>query len=607
MKSKITEKDLEKLTIQNKKNQVKKLTQEQIEENVIEWTTFFRRNLDIFVRDYLEIDIYAFQEQLLLTWSDNDITDTMASRGISKSFLVGLFSICMALLYSNCYILITSFTLNQSNSIIDEKIDKIFTSQGRKGSSPILVQMRKDGYIKFKKDENTGAKIVEFGNGSKIFAVNCGDSARGKRANIVITDECVLVKRKDYQEIIEPTLEKRNFAGRPSDYDSVERPKQIFLSSAKNKGNWMWNHLKTTVVGHYKDKITNYGFFAGDIFTAVANGIQTKQQYLQRRKSTDDMSFQQEYLNIFLGNSESSMFKYEDFEINQVLEEAFYPREPLSIIENKKQSYVFDNKIRILVCDIAVATGNDNDNTVFIFMSIDIETGERKVEYVKTESGLNSVKQVILMKRYFYEYQANYFMLDTKGIGNVIFDLLTVETQDVETYNTYPAWTVCRDKDLQISSDTVINDKLTRTIETDALDIIIPFAGTAELNSQMHLALRKSLRDKLIYFLKDDGEMQAKIEDKDPTFTTKSADYKAEIMLPFVQTRYMINESISLEMKINENGTIKLSEATRTATKDRYMTLGMANFLAEKIINKYNKDNQTGDEINIEDWKWLAT
>ena len=47
----------------------------------------------------------------------------------------------------------------------------------------------------------------------------------------------------------------------------------------------------------------------------MASGIQTKNQYFQRKKDIDDMSFEQEYLNIFLGNSENSIFRFEDFEI----------------------------------------------------------------------------------------------------------------------------------------------------------------------------------------------------------------------------------------------------------------------------------------------------
>lgn len=162
------------------KNRETELSKEEKEENVIEWTTFFRRNLDIFNEDYLEIKVSQFQKQRINSWSDNEVQDTLSSRGSAKTFDIGIFAIGLACLYSGCQILITSMTLSQSNLIIDEKIDKIFCSEGTRWSSPILCQLRKDGWIEFSKDPNTGARIVNFGNNSKIFAVNCGDSARGK-------------------------------------------------------------------------------------------------------------------------------------------------------------------------------------------------------------------------------------------------------------------------------------------------------------------------------------------------------------------------------------------------------------------------------------------
>ena len=424
-----------------------------------------------------------------------------------------------------------------------------------------------------------------------------------KRSQIVITDECVLIKKKDYEEIIEPTLTQRSFVGKPSDY--IEEPKQIFLSSAKTRTNWMWRHLKNCVVEHYKNKRIKYGFFAVDVFTAVASTIQTKNQYLQRKKTVDDMSFQQEYLNIFLGNTENSLFKLEDFERNQILEKPFYPRTLDEILDKKENSYIFsDEWIRIISSDIALATGNENDNSVWIFMAINKETGERRVEYITTRHGLNTVEQVLLMKRFFYEYKASYCIQDTKGVGQGVYDLLTVETEDTEYGKIYPAWTVCRDRELQISSDNVMNDKIQRTISTEAEEILIPYAGTSELNSQMHLLLRKVLRDNNISFLKDESEMRAIIEDTDPTFITKSAEEKALVMLPYLETKYLINEAISLEIKFMESGNIKLQEASRLDVKDRYMTLAMANLLADKIYNKYSKDTDT--EVNIDDWKWLS-
>lgn len=399
--------------LRENKKQYKKFSNKEIEENIIEWTTFYRRNMDIFITDYLEIPLFLFQRHMILTMQENDITDDMASRGSSKSFIVANFANAWALLYPNCNILITSFTLNQSNNIIEEKIDKEL-SNPKSGISPILRQMRIDGYIEIKKDQNTGAKYVEYGNGSKIFAVNCGESARGHRAQIVITDECVLIKKKDYEEIIEPTLTQRSFVGKPSDY--IEEPKQIFLSSAKTKTNWMWKHLRNCVSEHYTNKRIKFGFFAVDIFSAIASGIQTKNQYIQRKKTVDDMSFQQEYLNIFLGNNENSIFKFEDFEENQILEVPFYPRDIYDTLSNEKNKYNYsDDWVRILVSDIALATGNENDNTVFIFCAINKDSGERRIENVIAKNGLNTLEQVVLMKRYFYEYKATYFMMDSKG------------------------------------------------------------------------------------------------------------------------------------------------------------------------------------------------
>lgn len=158
------------------------ISKSEIEENIIEWTTFFRRNMEIFMEDYLEIPLYLFQDHMIITMQDNDITDDMASRGSSKSFVVGGFAVSFALLYPNSSILITSFTLSQSNEVIDKKIDKEL-SNPKSGISPVLRQLRIDGYMEIKKDQNTGAKFVEFGNGSIIFAVTCGDSARGKFKN----------------------------------------------------------------------------------------------------------------------------------------------------------------------------------------------------------------------------------------------------------------------------------------------------------------------------------------------------------------------------------------------------------------------------------------
>lgn len=420
-----------------------------------------------------------------------------------------------------------------------------------------------------------------------------------QRANIAIIDEFCLLKKKDLDEIILATLEVRKFGGRPLDY--TEETKQVFLSSARNKTNWGWKHLVKTVKDHYRDKTTKSGFFCGDIFTAVANGIQTKKQYLQRKRSTDALSFEQEYLNIFLSTNDDSIFKYEDFENCQTLENAFYPRTKEEIIFGDEQTYNFDNEdwIRVLVSDIAVATGNENDNTVLDCMTINKYTGETRFEHIQTISGMNTKLQAIQIKRLFYEYKAHYFVQDANGVGQGIYDLLTDETFDEELGVTYPAWTVNLDAELQLSSDAVLNDRAVRTISSNARDVVIPFSGNATLNSEMHFTTRQMLKDGFIKLLKDDTEIKCKFEEKDPKWISRSSEYKANKLLPFMQTRYTINEAIALNTVFMEGNKIKLKEAKRTDTKDRYMTFAMGCIFSSKIRQKYAQFTDEDDDI---DW-----
>lgn len=591
---------LKKVIIDSKQIQ-KKQSKKDFDRRIVDWQLFYLNNLDIFTEEYLEIPLHHFQRKLLNNCVYYDIMDIIASRGLSKSFCIGILATDLALLLPGVNILITSKTLGQSNKIINEKIDVLLSSE-IKGISKILKQLRKDKYIQFKKDDTGEARIVEFGNGSKIFAVCCGEGGRSNRSNIVITDEAALVNKTDYERIIEPTLEPYSFNG------LYLEPKQILLTSARTKDNWMWKHLVNTVNGHYKDKTIKYGFFAGDIFTAVANKVQTKKQYLTRKKNTDPISFDMEFLNLWLGESKDSIFKYDDFHKAQVLEKPFYPRNSIEFLEGKEVDYKFkDTETRWLTMDIAVSSGSDNDNSVFIFGALDMDEKskdykKKRIPYISCENGMNSTLQVVLIKRYFYEFQCSYFVMDSKGQGNVFYDMLTVETYDAERDVTYPAWGVCVDKDLQISSDVVINDKIQRILSSNVEEVIIPIAGNSDINTDMHLKARMSLKNNEIELLKDSSEMDYKLADKNPKYGILNSEERKNILMPFIQTTNMINEAVTLNCDIK--GTKVTVKEDRSATKDRYMTFAMFNYFGDKLISKYSK-NLT-ENYDISDWSFLS-
>lgn len=158
------------------------LTKEQKDENVAEWVLFYRENLDLFNRDILGLKLKEFQNDMIREMSEGEKTDVIASRGLSKTYTLGVFAVDMALLYPKSEILIDSETYTQANNVIDEKIDKELSSKS--GQSEFLKQLRKDGYMVIRDDKKNGGKIVEFGNGSKIFSMMLGEGIRSRMNKI---------------------------------------------------------------------------------------------------------------------------------------------------------------------------------------------------------------------------------------------------------------------------------------------------------------------------------------------------------------------------------------------------------------------------------------
>ena len=84
----------------------------------------------------------------------------------------------------------------------------------------------------------------------------------------------------------------------------------------------------------------------------------------------------------------------------------------------------------------------------------------------------------------------------------------------------------------------------------------------------------------------------------------RDSEYRADRLLPFLETRFTINESVSLNTEYKDGG-VKVKE-DRSATKDRYMTLAMFNYFSDKLFSKHNKDSQQSD-FDIDAWSFLSS
>ena len=598
----IEEKELLKLVQDRKKKESKKISKRDEDRHLVEWQIFYLNNLDIFNEEFLEIKLYFFQKQMLLEAWNNDVYYVNASRGISKTFSCSLFANSLALLLPGINIAVAAKTLAQSNKIIDEKIDGIFCTEGKEGSSKILIQMKKDGYIKFGKSKTGDGSVAEYANGSKIFSVVCGEGGRSNRSNIVILDEAVLVDKKDYDSILRPLNEPYKFKS------LIIQPKQIYMTSSKTTDNWFYKDLLVAAKYHFKNnQIFKYGFFFGDELTAVANGVHTLGQYESNKVTMNDLSFKEEYMNLWLGEKEGSLYTYESFHAAQKLAKPFYPRNQIQYMQNDEIDYDFkDSDIRYIAMDIAIVGGKKNDNTAIILGALDKDTYQKRVEYVVTANGMNTFSQVALAKRLFYEYKSSYFVYDNTGVGSEMFDIFSKSTHDDERNVDYPAWTVNTDKKLQIVSDTILNEKIDRVSSktlTDSEAIMIPITGKSELNSEMFLALRKTLLDKKIDLLKDADLMEITLSESSD-WLLKTSEERCELTLPFIKTEDMINESISVEMDISNN-VVKVKPTHDT--KDMFMTLVYFNYFGNKLITKISQEDDYDDEdFDASAWSFLG-
>jgi len=150
------------------------LTIEERKINLKKWTTFFRRNVHIFVDWYLGVELHLFQKITLYLMAIHPSFVVVASRGISKSFMIALYCIAISILKPNSLIVIGAGTKKQANLIIKEKIKKELYK------FPNIAREIAD--IK----TGQGEGEVLFHNGSSIIVVPAADSARGKNMCVYI-------------------------------------------------------------------------------------------------------------------------------------------------------------------------------------------------------------------------------------------------------------------------------------------------------------------------------------------------------------------------------------------------------------------------------------
>lgn len=163
------------------------------------WCTFWRRNMHRFVRDYLKLSLYVYQELAIYLMGISNFICIIASRNDAKSFIIALYACCRCILYPGTKFRIGSATKKQAKLIVSDKIlDELC-----EWSKPLKAEI-----ADWSTSENN--IFVKFKNGSKITVFVANDNARGLRSNAICREEFRQIDKKIEDSVISPFQTVRN-------------------------------------------------------------------------------------------------------------------------------------------------------------------------------------------------------------------------------------------------------------------------------------------------------------------------------------------------------------------------------------------------------------
>lgn len=368
-----------------------------------EFISYYRYYVDAFAVDVLGIKLFPFQRLILRAMGRYQNSLLIACRGLGKSFIVAVFYICVAILYPNIKLGISSGNSQQSRNVIIQKI---------KGELAKIEAVARE--ISFPIKTGMDDCVVEFKNGSEIRAITLaqdrgGDSARSWRFSYMLVDEARLVKDNIIEEILIPmTKTKRQNAIK---WHKSEKGKMIFISSAYLKTSKLYDRF----LYHYKQMISgnvNYMCMCFPYQVGVQAGLFDQddiEKELEKPQMTKD-KFAYEFEGVFVGSSGESYFPYELTDQCRVLERCE--------LEQPKKS---ESKY-IITHDVAVSDKNGSDNSCTHVIKLKPRadgTYLKQVVYTKVVNGMPLNKQRDLLRKLLHIQFPNTVKLciDVQGAG----------------------------------------------------------------------------------------------------------------------------------------------------------------------------------------------
>lgn len=558
---------------------------EQWQNNLIDWITFYRRNVHRFIQHYFGVELYWYQIIWIYFMNVCENFVTIASRASAKSWLIALLAYARGTLYPNSEIVIVANSMKQAG-IIFGKMARL-----KEDYLNIAREVKQ-----FSDTQNNCSCTLQ--NGTTIKVVACQESGRGERSTFTIGEEFRIMDKQKFDSIVKPFAYARQtpYLKNPK-YSGIkcliEEPRQVLISSAYHKGLWWYKETLDTIKMMLENK--DAGFIAFDYLIAIKHNIKTKKAIIKDKFTMDEITFLEEYENIPWGENSNAYFKLAMFNKNRNIKKAFYPLRGdfLDKKKNPNEMKHIDGEIRIVSVDIATRKSSKNDNTIIsCIRALPTAKGyEREYVYIESHQGEHTGRQALRIKQIYHDFEADYIVLDLQQAGISVFEQLAVVTKDEERGIEYEAFTVFEHKSLAKS---LIEELKEKTLAMNAKPIIYPIMAGAKDNNDIAVDFRDKLQRNMCSFLVDDNSAEDFLNKHNKEFkNTTDVNLNNWYLKPYIETQLLVNESVNLEYSFL-SGFVKL-ETVGSARKDRYTSCSYGNYFISLLEIELLKENQDSD------------
>lgn len=551
---------------------------------IAERCAYYRANPSRFIEDFIPgLKLKFFQKILLWLLAHNTLGYVVASRGLGKTYILGMYAVYKAVLFPNSLIVCASYTLKQGQDTV-KKIAEDFMPRSALLRNEIddWSLSRNDTFIKFK-------------NGSTIKVALAGESGRGTRSTVLLIDESRLVSQSIVDAILRPmnaSPRRRPYVDKPEYAYLIEEevPQEIYVSSAYYCQSEMFEKVKSFTANMLTPGMS---YFVTDLpyQLSIREGILLRQtvENEMSEQTFNEINFAMEREGIFWGTSEDALFDFNIINrqrtlVNGLHDLEYYRQMNLKVPEKQI------SEVRVLSVDIALMASRkrNNDASALIIHSA-VPASENNyldnITYIDTCEGMRTEELGLMIMRYYYQYYCDYLVIDARGVGMPVLDFIMTNQYDPVYGRQYGALN-CMNND----------DIAERCRVSGAPKVIYAIEGSLKLNNDVALTLRAGFQNGYINLLINDNNIDDKLE-KIRGYSKLTEYQQARLKLPYIQTTFLVGELVNLSHDVS-NGYIRVKEKPNMR-KDRFSSLGYGYYFVQQLGRTYKTKSAADDILDM--------